>query len=369
MIQTQVVLYTLDVIALFFLYGLLHTNNLLSSHRKRAFIFGIIIAVLVILSEVGTILVFDGAVELRGLNIMFNVLGFALTPLIPIALISIFDTKAMQRHLILLLPSLVNIFIVVLSPIYGWIFFVDANNLYSRGSYFYIFIIIYIINIVLLAISTIRLCEKSLYPIKWKILFLTVFTIVGTSIQLVFPSIHASWHCVTLSLLILYILLSEFDGSFDTLTGLYNRAAFDKSTKQLTDKKRFAIIAMDINEFKEINDTHGHDYGDIVLKEVASIIKESFSDDCSWFRIGGDEFCVICMDTNVESLKSNLKSMVNRLSKKRIDDSWLPTVSYGYSIYKGEQPFVFQNLMNEADAQMYFFKKQLKEKTTTQQDE
>lgn len=357
MIQTHGVLYALDIIVLFFLHGLLHNNSLLSKHRKRSFVLGVVITVLVILAEVGTLLVVNGSADLSGLNTLFNMLGFALTPLIPIVLMSIFDTAAIQKHYVVLLPSLVNILAVLLSPLYGFIFYVNANNIYSRGDYFYIFVIVYSINIVLFTINTLKTCEKSLYPIKWKIIGLLLFTIIGTSIQLVIPSILTSWHSVTLSLLVLYILLSEFEGSFDTLTGLYNRAAFIKFSHSLTDKKKFAVVVMDINDFKQINDTYGHEYGDKVLIEVARIIKDSFNNHCSWYRVGGDEFCVISMDTNCETLESNLKHMITSLSKERVNDSWLPTVSYGYSIFKGDKPLDFKNLMNEADSQMYFYKK------------
>ena len=89
--DTYFATYSLNIVALLFLLGLLINNNILNDHRKKPFIYGIVLTILVIFSEAGTILCSDGNIGLRGLNILFNVLGFALTPVIPIVLLAIFD--------------------------------------------------------------------------------------------------------------------------------------------------------------------------------------------------------------------------------------------------------------------------------------
>jgi diguanylate cyclase (GGDEF)-like protein len=259
-------------------------------------------------------------------------------------------------HKLFLLPTIFNFVVVTLSPLYGLIFYVDANNYYQRGSVFFFFVLVYIINIIFFAIVTWRTGQKYLYPIKWKTASLSFLIVAGTCIQLVVPSVYSSWHCVTLSLLLLYILLSEFEGSFDTLTKFYNRAAFEKASKQLKGKKKFSVIIMDINKFKEINDTYGHEYGDTVLKEVAAIIREAFDDNCSCYRVGGDEFYIIRRDVNRDKLEHQLKSITNNLAKERQKDRCLPTVAYGYSIFEGDKTLDFQKILKEADDQMYYYK-------------
>lgn len=356
MIETYIVLFSLDIIALLFLSGLLYHNNLLSNHRKEPFLFGIAFTVLVILSEVGTILTFGGSAELRNLNMLWNVLGFALTPMIPIVLIAIFDIKILLNHMFLLLPTIFNVVLTILSPWFGWIFYVDVNNHYARGDVFFVFVAVYTINIIFLLISILSTCQKSLYPIKGKIISLYLFTVAGTCIQILAPTVYSSWHCVTLSLFLLYILLSEFDGSFDTLTGLFNRAAFEKASKQLVGGKRFSVIAMDINNFKDVNDTYGHEYGDTVLKEVAGIIRASFDNRCNCYRIGGDEFYIISLDANREKIEDQIKCMTNNLTKERQNDTCLPTVAYGYSIFCEGKTLDFSKILKEADDQMYYYK-------------
>lgn len=357
MLKTNLSIYLIDIIALFFLYGLLHSSNILNKNRKKSFLFAIMLTVIVILLEAGTILTSNENIRLRSLIIFFNVFGFALSPVIPIALIAVIDIKFIQTHKIMLLPTFINIAAAILSPLLGLIFYVDANNQYIRGYYFFVFVMVYIINLILLFISTFLICKKHHYPIIWKSIFLSVFTIAGTSIQLIVPSVYISWHCITLSLILYFLLLSEFDNSFDTLSGLYNRATFEKAVKQIKRQKAFSVIAIDINDFKIINDTYGHNYGDSVINSIAIILKESLDSRYTCYRVGGDEFCILCKELNKDNIEYHLKKITDTLSEKRAIDSRIPTIAYGYSVFQGGKKPDFEKIHKEADDQMYRYKK------------
>jgi len=317
--------------------------------------------VLVILSEAGTIFTGSGNSTPRGLNILCNLLGFALTPMIPLAITLIFDRRIFTKSKFLLFPTLLSIVATTLSPLFGFIFYVDANNQYMRGDFFFLFITAYIINFLILFICTLNVGRKHNYPIKWKLVVLFLFTVAGTSIQLVYPSAYSSWHCVTLSLILFFLLMSEFDSSFDSLTGLYNRAAFDKMVKRMkTESKGFTVIALDINDFKNVNDSYGHDYGDTAIKTVAAIIRKSFTNHCTCYRFGGDEFIIISSETNREKIESQLKTMIKNLEEERKKDNPLPTISYGYSTFRGGRKVDFHKILKEADDQMYHYKRTYK---------
>ena len=152
-------------------------------------------------------------------------------------------------------------------------------------------------------------------------------------------------------------MLSEFDSSFDTLTGLYNRAAFDKATKQIVEKKPFSVIIIDINDFKSVNDTYGHYYGDNVIKEVAGIIRKFFDKNYNCYRFGGDEFSIISNETDQDKIEYQLRTMTNNIAEMREKGNPLPTISYGYSIVVGGEKLDFLKNLKEADDQMYHFKK------------
>ena len=72
---------------------------------------------------------------------------------------------------------------------------------------------------------------------------------------------------------------------------------------------------------------------------------------------GGDEFYIISSETDPIKLEYQLKSMTNNLGRERQNDDRLPTVAYGYSIFKGSKGIGFKEVLKEADEQMYYYKK------------
>lgn len=94
----------------------------------------------------------------------------------------------------------------------------------------------------------------------------------------------------------------------DSLTELYNRHYFDKiMSYRINDyqksKIKFSVLMIDLDDFKNINDSYGHATGDLALKKVADILLKSISNNDLATRIGGDEFAVILIDTDLNQAK------------------------------------------------------------------
>lgn len=97
----------------------------------------------------------------------------------------------------------------------------------------------------------------------------------------------------------------EFMSVLDGLTGLYNRRQFEISLEQEFNRTRrhpsdFSLAILDIDFFKKVNDTYGHQYGDYVLKTVADIMKNCFRKTDLLYRYGGEELVIIMPETNIE---------------------------------------------------------------------
>jgi len=361
MLENYIATYFLDAVALTFLCYLISNDSILDKDRKGPFYLGTTLTILIILSDVGTIIAGNGSTDLRILNIICNVVGFTLAPVIPIILIAIFDVEVLQSNKLLMLPSILNMFATALSPWFNIVFYVDTNNKYTRGNYFFIFMATYIINLMIMLICTVKTEEKHHYQIKTSMTILSLFVIVGTSIQIILPTVYSAWHSVTLSLLLYYLFLTDFDGSLDALTKLHNRAAYEKMINKMENMKSYSVIVIDVNNFKEINDTYGHDFGDNALKKIASVIRKSFDNRCICYRVGGDEFYIINSETDPVKLEHQLKSMTVNLEKERKKDEHVPTVAYGYSIFKGGKAISFQEVLKEADERMYVYKSMQKD--------
>ncbi len=115
----------------------------------------------------------------------------------------------------------------------------------------------------------------------------------------------------------------------------------------------FSVIILDIDDFKVVNDTHGHDHGDRILRAVATIIRSSFGKNFICYRFGGDEFAIVSNETDITKIESRLKEMVEALANKREDKLNLPTISYGYSIFTAGEQDDFYRVIQEADCRMY----------------
>lgn len=353
----NVATHIIDIAALLCLAWLLSSSTAVQSRRKTPLLIGILLTVVIIVAEVGTIVAAQAGAEFRFLNQACNLIGFSLTPLVPLAVSFMFDSGVLRRYNLLIVPTLLNGVATGLSPVTGSVFYIDAANHYSRGSHFYMFVAVYCLNLLVLAVTTLEAGKRFNYRLGTRIAVLLLFACIGTSLQVLYPFAYASWHCVTLALFLYFLLVSEFDSSFDSLTGLYNRAAFDKAAHSMGEADGFSIIVLDIDDFKQVNDTHGHAHGDAVIRTVAEVVRNEFGRDCTCYRCGGDEFYIIGRETDPYRVEEHLASMVRALAAAREEESSLPTVSYGYSISQKGEPSHFQEMLQDADDQMYRFKK------------
>ena len=108
---------------------------------------------------------------------------------------------------------------------------------------------------------------------------------------------------------------------FDPLTGAFNRRAFDIAAENMLKKcKKCALIFFDIDYFKQVNDTFGHDSGDKLLKDFAGILNETFVDNSIVSRFGGDEFVVLTEFDSSDDVNSKLKDVAIATTKINLGD-------------------------------------------------
>ena len=138
----------------------------------------------------------------------------------------------------------------------------------------------------------------------------------------------------------------------DALTGLYNRSAYDFMRHDL-DMSRNALLLVDVDKFKSVNDTYGHDVGDLVLKRVAEVLKYSFRSTDLVFRLGGDEFVVIMSNVD-SSMRDQVKRKIdqaNVMLQKPKDDLPPTSLSVGVAFADRENPD--GDIFKDADTALY----------------
>lgn len=142
----------------------------------------------------------------------------------------------------------------------------------------------------------------------------------------------------------------------DALTGLLNRGAFNALQTSLSGHTGpLALLLVDVDKFKQVNDGYGHDTGDRVLKKVAGLLQENFRATDYPARIGGDEFAVIAMDAAPAEQDAILTKItaINNILTHPADG--LPVVSLSVGCAFSEAGFS-DSLFNNADAALYVVK-------------
>jgi diguanylate cyclase (GGDEF)-like protein/PAS domain S-box-containing protein len=146
----------------------------------------------------------------------------------------------------------------------------------------------------------------------------------------------------------------------DHLTGLRNRRSIEEALSVATDSDPFGLLVIDLDGFKAINDTFGHQAGDAVLKEFAERLSRSFREDDVVGRVGGDEFVVLLRPAisvdDAEAMIGRLQSTIHQpllLNHTPLKVSF----SGGYAIFPDDASSLIQ-LFRVADARMYDAKRE-----------
>ncbi len=153
----------------------------------------------------------------------------------------------------------------------------------------------------------------------------------------------------------------------DNLTGCYNRHylnhIIEREIKQSRRyKNNIAVMMVDVNDLKMVNDTYGHNIGDFVIRKVADIILSSIRESDVAIRYGGDEFLIIMPRTGKEAeiLKNRLENNVNEWN---LNNSHLPfpiSIAIGYAYWEPSSGASINDVISIADKKMYENKKMMK---------
>lgn len=155
----------------------------------------------------------------------------------------------------------------------------------------------------------------------------------------------------------------QYERDHDSLTKLINHKYFTESVKKIIKKKYLTIAAMlmiDLDNFKYINDTYGHDYGDTYLKKTAAFLLKLCDKKGIVARRSGDEFCLfIYKISNKDEVKKMLEDFYNSLKENKVSfpDGTQGTISMSIGISWYNKNSTFESMLSEADKALYISKK------------
>lgn len=329
-------------------------NPLFEQRQRKLFIIAFVLDIIMIVASTANYLMLPYREGNFWIFRRFTTfMNFAVSPVIPFILMLIYQRKKIKFYYAI--PLIINTILSIMSLFFKVIFFITEDNSYDRGPLFFMSFATAIFYILLMIIkptshhSQSRLRERAF-------LICSAFTLsIGMVLEIVF-GFHFLTTVSTVSILVLYYLLLMITCfTVDTLTGAYNRLVYSRKLHTLKSKP-FIIAMIDLNKFKDINDTYGHDKGDECLINVTNMFHNNLPHGTMFFRIGGDEFVVMSKSTHLEHIKAS----IIRLNEKLTD------IHFAFGMALHDPNTNINDTLKIVDQLMYENKKLLKEQDLEQ---
>lgn len=179
-----------------------------------------------------------------------------------------------------------------------------------------------------------------------------ILPVLGTILQSVYIGFLFTWPMLALAVVVTYMFLETTSGTLDRLTNLYSRAKFDEYVRFIKERgELFGLIMIDLDDFKAVNDTFGHQAGDIVLAEFSAILRDVFKPERMVARIGGDEFMVVTSHDAEAAAKS--VAGVRRAVTQSRNVPALKGIRFSYGFIQNDPELTTDELLSSVDHRMY----------------
>ena len=351
-------MFVLVMLALIFGVSLAFRSQYVNKYKNRYFICAVLVNIGLLISEIGTDI--GAYYNLRYLHIIMYIINYSLAPLLPFCIV-LMNRKCFKRaEKIAMIPALLIILIAVTSQYTKLLFYIDESNHYSRGPFYIVSLVICMVYFTALTVTSFHEYRDADFSEKIYLLAILCMAAGGIFLQVLVTGVESMWTTTGISLLLYYTFVLELSNKYDILTGARNRRAFDYHKANLVSEKNYALIVFDINGLKPVNDHLGHEQGDKLIMGVADVLIASFFDVGKVYRIGGDEFCVICEEKNEEQIKEaigNVEKNIEKANRSGKDQLTL-SVSYGWEIHKSHDARDYKEVFNTADGRMYDMKQE-----------
>ncbi|MDC7224867.1 MAG: GGDEF domain-containing protein [Spirochaetales bacterium] len=269
-----------------------------------------------------------------------------------------------REFCLLSLPFAINLIPMVLTIFTGFVFWVDEFNQDHRGAGVYVVALIDYSAILTALVIILSHRDRVSRRFMAIVIAFSTIPLVGSLLQIIFYGISTSWPSIALGILLTYIFMEVQKNLRDHLTGLMNRRQFEElinnRMSRYSQNRNFTLVLIDLNRFKAINDTHGHEAGDRALQVVAMLLSRSVDMKDTVARLGGDEF-VLLLDRveewQLDGILMRLRESLAHWNRDRTEPFSL-SMSMGYVRFDSKRHRSFSDIFREADEAMYLEKRQ-----------
>ncbi|AEJ18284.1 sensor domain-containing diguanylate cyclase [Gracilinema caldarium] len=249
--------------------------------------------------------------------------------------------------------------VALLTPLTGFLFLIDETNRYSRGPGFPVFATLVFSLTLFSFVPVITGRKKTSTRISLTLLAFPLPMVLAAVFQVMFYGTVLIWPTATIFLVTAILNIQRKRSGIDHLTGTANRRSLDETLEHLVKGsmggKYFGGILIDIDDFKKINDTFGHEAGDKALEEAADILRSAVRQDDFVARYGGDEFVLLLPGAGKQTL-IEVSDRLNTLAAAhtaRTDRKFRLSFSIGSALYDPAIDTNADSFLTRLDAAMY----------------
>lgn len=352
----QIYSFLLVAFALSFGVSLACRSHYINKYKNRYYICAVLSNIGLLVSEIGRYV--GEYYQARSIIILMNIINYSLAPFLPYFII-LMNRKHWRRwEKIVMIPAVLIVCTALTSQLTGLLFYIDKANNYSRGPFYVVSLGVSLIYFIMLTMTSFREYRDADLTEKIYLFAILLLALTGVLLQVVIPEIYSMWTTTGIGLLLYYAFVMELSNKYDVLTGVRNRRAFDTYKESLPINRNYSLVVLDINGLKPVNDNMGHEQGDKLIMGVARVLVDSFYGIGKIYRIGGDEFCVVCDEKDETKVSASLAEMEQSIAKANRNrrDKLIMSVSYGIEIHRADDARDFQEIFNIADGRMYEMK-------------
>jgi diguanylate cyclase (GGDEF)-like protein len=243
----------------------------------------------------------------------------------------------------------------------GYYFSISPDNFYRPGKLYMLRLLFSYSIMPLIIVDVFPAAKYFRYSQMYLIILFILITGFGAALDIALKSGSLVWPCFSAAVLYFYFFIIQSDSKIDSLTGIGNRHSFNEFISMLSrqsSREDYSIVMIDLDRFKEINDTLGHLEGDKALRDMAAIIKGCIRHSDFAARYGGDEFVLATRAENdIERLLERIQNAIDIQNEKRVRPYQL-YMSYGYDVYTTNSGRPIDDFIKHIDNLMYEHKKE-----------
>lgn len=278
---------------------------------------------------------------------------YSIYPIILIMVISLIEREKLpwKKILILLIPEIICVPIFFTTQWTHIVCWWTEDNRYQGGLISFLPYILFGLYTFYFLIQNLIFLKKYTRRERFLAIYIVIIPLLGVILNKVLDTGDDYSGLFTAGLIMYFMSVYIHMAKTDHLTGLFNRQTYYLALKNDW-KSISAVISIDMNELKYINDRDGHNAGDVALKTIAEVIRSNCSSSGIVYRVGGDEFIILY--TNTE--EAQIVKDVERMREKMSETSY--SCAFGYAM--AQKDMDIEELLTKADAEMYKDKAEIK---------